>query len=567
MSVLISGVLIDPSGTAISGAEITFTALTNGNSVLNGFSVSATTNDQGEYAIPLELCDYSISIQHDGNNAIYGSVSINKDTTPTTINDLLEKARQEQTVTPQIIVYFREIQADVTQKLGTMQSLNTEAKSAADSATTSNEHAQEQAQKAQQASELSQQASASALTSANAASASKAAAETASTNALNSANAASAAKGAAESAANQAEQSKLSAVSAAGSAESAKTAAGTSATQAANSANNASASATSASTSSQAASQAASSASNSASSAAGSASAAQQSAVQAEVWAKTVDTSNFARKGANGDITSLSGLTTALSVAQGGTGATTAAAARMALGLGAVAIMNTGATSGTVAAGDDKRLNTIDGKSGGTISGKILSNTTDWALERPASSMFQVSGESYNAVWLAHGHQHIDAIVYGQYFSDSAGSTGYRLVHSRSDFGAKVWFFRHDGAAVGLNWISTSDGRLKDNKEEIDNALDKVHSLTGMLYDIQGNRRAGLIAQDVEKVLPAAVVNTGAATASNGATIENSLALDYNAVTALLVNAVKEQQGTIELQQRTIEALFVRVDALESRQN
>ena len=41
---------------------------------------------------------------------------------------------------------------------------------------------------------------------------------------------------------------------------------------------------------------------------------------------------SYAASGANGDITSLTGLTTALSIAQGGTGATTAAAARAALG-------------------------------------------------------------------------------------------------------------------------------------------------------------------------------------------------------------------------------------------
>jgi len=41
-----------------------------------------------------------------------------------------------------------------------------------------------------------------------------------------------------------------------------------------------------------------------------------------------------AAKGANSDITSLAGLTTALAVSQGGTGATTAAAARTSLGLG-----------------------------------------------------------------------------------------------------------------------------------------------------------------------------------------------------------------------------------------
>ena len=40
-----------------------------------------------------------------------------------------------------------------------------------------------------------------------------------------------------------------------------------------------------------------------------------------------------AAKGENSDITSLSGLTTALSISQGGTGATTVAAARTALGI------------------------------------------------------------------------------------------------------------------------------------------------------------------------------------------------------------------------------------------
>lgn len=45
-----------------------------------------------------------------------------------------------------------------------------------------------------------------------------------------------------------------------------------------------------------------------------------------------------AARGANGDITSISGLTTALSIAQGGTGAKTAAAARTALGLKTAAV-------------------------------------------------------------------------------------------------------------------------------------------------------------------------------------------------------------------------------------
>ncbi len=67
-----------------------------------------------------------------------------------------------------------------------------------------------------------------------------------------------------------------------------------------------------------------------------------------------------AKSGANSDITSLSGLSTALSVSQGGTGATSASGARTSLGLGSVSIESivpitkggTGSTSATEARGN-----------------------------------------------------------------------------------------------------------------------------------------------------------------------------------------------------------------------
>jgi hypothetical protein len=66
----------------------------------------------------------------------------------------------------------------------------------------------------------------------------------------------------------------------------------------------------------------------------------------------TQSSSSYVTTGANSTITSITGLTTALSLGQGGTGATTAAGARTALGLGTMATESTGTylTNSTAAA-------------------------------------------------------------------------------------------------------------------------------------------------------------------------------------------------------------------------
>lgn len=77
-----------------------------------------------------------------------------------------------------------------------------------------------------------------------------------------------------------------------------------------------------------------------------------------------------------------------------------------------------------------------------------------------------------------------------------------------------------------------SDRRLKKNFEVIDNALEKVLTLTGLTYDridMNDERQAGLIAQDVQKVLPEVVSQYG-----------KYLTISYGNLTALLVNAIKE---------------------------
>ena len=47
-----------------------------------------------------------------------------------------------------------------------------------------------------------------------------------------------------------------------------------------------------------------------------------------------------------------------------------------------------------------------------------------------------------------------------------------------------------------------SDERLKSDIETIDNALDKVMNMRGVSYAKQAEKGIGVIAQEIEKVLP-----------------------------------------------------------------
>ena len=95
------------------------------------------------------------------------------------------------------------------------------------------------------------------------------------------------------------------------------------------------------------------------------------------------------------------------------------------------------------------------------------------------------------------------------------------------------------GATFTGNVTAYSDVTLKGNITEIDNALDKVNSIRGVTYDRidQDNaRHAGVIAQEVEAVLPE-VVHTD----DNGI---KSVA--YGNMVGLLIEAIKEQQVQID---------------------
>ena len=100
---------------------------------------------------------------------------------------------------------------------------------------------------------------------------------------------------------------------------------------------------------------------------------------------------------------------------------------------------------------------------------------------------------------------------------------------------------------------SPSDIRLKESIELIPDALAKVCSLRGVRfrYRKDGSRSTGLIAQELQEVLPEAVYE-----ANEIASEQKFLAVRYGNTAGLLVEAIKEQQ-------RTIDALMQRITKLE----
>jgi hypothetical protein len=93
---------------------------------------------------------------------------------------------------------------------------------------------------------------------------------------------------------------------------------------------------------------------------------------------------------------------------------------------------------------------------------------------------------------------------------------------------------------------TVSDERLKDNIKVVDGALDKVKELKGVTFTRKqdGVESAGVIAQDVEKVLPQAVKHKALPLQTGNDELFKTV--QYDALHALLIEAVKELSEKVE---------------------
>jgi hypothetical protein len=108
------------------------------------------------------------------------------------------------------------------------------------------------------------------------------------------------------------------------------------------------------------------------------------------------------------------------------------------------------------------------------------------------------------------------------YSANGSGSVRHTL-HSNGDFTASG------------NVTAYSDERLKSNIQTIENAVDTVKALRGVTFQKDGKPSLGVIAQEVQKVLPE-LVHEG----------NEYLSVAYGNMVGVLIEAIKEQQAQID---------------------
>ena len=117
------------------------------------------------------------------------------------------------------------------------------------------------------------------------------------------------------------------------------------------------------------------------------------------------------------------------------------------------------------------------------------------------------------------------------------------IIFLGNDGGSEITALTLDMSAAGAatfndNVTAYSDERLKDNIETIENGLDKVEQLRGVTYTRDEKESIGVIAQEVEKILPEIVLTADDEMGTKS--------VDYSRLTAVLIEAVKELSARVK---------------------
>jgi hypothetical protein len=129
------------------------------------------------------------------------------------------------------------------------------------------------------------------------------------------------------------------------------------------------------------------------------------------------------------------------------------------------------------------------------------------------------------------------------------------------DSGAKV--YAGEGSftgnmTIGGDVVVSSDARLKANIVSLGSTLAKLLLIDGKSYTMKkdGKQKIGVLAQDIQKVFPELVTTDE----------KDMLAVNYQGLVPVLINALKEQQSEIDIYRKEVSELRQMVNQLITKQ-
>ena len=172
------------------------------------------------------------------------------------------------------------------------------------------------------------------------------------------------------------------------------------------------------------------------------------------------------------------------------------------------------------------------------------------ARASPFIDFSNFSGTEYSLSRMVGVNEAVNQGALAFYTNDGTGVAEKMRINSAGNVGIGITnptYKLHVNGKIRTNGINeTSDGRLKKDINKILNASELVKALEGVTYywrtdefpdmDLDNRLQYGLIAQELEKVIPE-LVNTDS---------EGWKSVEYTHLVPILLEALKEQLGTIE---------------------
>jgi hypothetical protein len=207
------------------------------------------------------------------------------------------------------------------------------------------------------------------------------------------------------------------------------------------------------------------------------------------------------------------------------------------------------------------------GVNGLYISQPVLDTTHQYAIY-----MYENGGQAtgYQTIGWYNGNQsYFKARMYTQVGGSYANTRFILDVADNARTLATRLYFDNGSAYFSGDVVAySSDKRLKENVIPIDDSIGKIKQIAGVYFDWKDKMEGtdfvpaqkhdvGVIAQDVQKILPEVVTLAPFDTDSygNSKSGENYLTVKYDKLVPLLIEAIKEQQSTIEAQNERIRIL------------